>query len=148
MSHLLRHFENIIQILVELSQSTKISINSLLVSVLLRNMFQYNNKNKMFMINEQISMTNLFPRSLCRKNQACNSSVRSQQEPHLQTQLHAVPVSPSVYPSLICFSSFTFPGVPYPFFLLFLPWLSYNFWKHDVVSPISVFCSTIRRTTV
>ena len=48
--------------------------------------------------------------------------------PHLQTQLQAVPVLSSLYPSLISFSSFTFPGAPYRIFLLFLPWLPCQFY--------------------
>ena len=33
----------------------------------------------------------------------------------------------SLYPSLISFSSFTFPGAPYRIFLLFLPWIPCHF---------------------
>ena len=49
----------------------------------------------------------------------------SQGSPHLQSQLQAVPVLSSIYPSLISFSYFTFPGAPYRISLLFLPWLPF-----------------------
>ena len=42
--------------------------------------------------------------------------------------IQAVPVLSSLYPSLISFSYFTFPGVPYRIFLLFLPWLPCHFY--------------------
>ena len=48
--------------------------------------------------------------------------------PHLQTQLQAVPVLSSLYPSRNSFSSFTFPGAPYRIFLPFLPWLPCHFY--------------------
>ena len=47
---------------------------------------------------------------------------------HLQTQIQAVPVLSFLYPSLISFSSTTFPGTPYRIFLRFLPWLPCHFY--------------------
>ena len=48
--------------------------------------------------------------------------------PHLQTELQAVPVLSSLYPSLISFASLTFPGAPYKILLLFIPWLPCHFY--------------------
>ena len=49
---------------------------------------------------------------------------------HLQTQIQAVQVHvlSSLNPSLISFSSFTFPGAPYQICLLFLAWLPCHFY--------------------
>ena len=46
----------------------------------------------------------------------------------LNTQIQAFPVLSSLYTSLISFSSCTFPSAPYRIFLLFLPWLSRQFY--------------------
>ena len=51
----------------------------------------------------------------------------SQGSPHFQTQLEAVPVLSSLFPSLISLSSFTFPGAHCQIFLLFLPLASLSF---------------------
>ena len=55
----------------------------------------------------------------------------SQGSPHLQTQLQAVSVLSSLYPSLISFSSFKFPGASCRIFLPFLPWLPCHFYRCD-----------------
>ena len=44
-----------------------------------------------------------------------------QGSPHLQTQLQVVPVLSSLYPSLISFSSLTFPAHPTGFSICFFP---------------------------
>merc|ERR1719154_188239 len=43
-------------------------------------------------------------------------------------QIQGVPVLPSLYSSLISFSSSTFPGASYRFSLLFLPFLPCHFY--------------------
>ena len=49
----------------------------------------------------------------------------SKGSPHLQSQIQAVPVISSLYPSHISFSSFIFPAHPTGFSLASLPFLSF-----------------------
>ena len=52
----------------------------------------------------------------------------------VQTQLQTVPILSLLYPSVISFSSFTFPGAPYQIFLLFHPWLPCHFYLVVITS--------------
>ena len=73
------------------------------------------------------------------------ASSTSQGSPHLQTQIQADPVLSSLYPSLISFSYFTFPGAPYRIFPLFLPWLPCHIYlvviehKHPAAGRFLIF---------
>ena len=100
------------------------------------------------------------PQIFCREALNENSTLTRQQigdkavlsQANLLTQLQAVPLLSSLYPSLISFSSFTFPGAPYRivtsvffpgflaifaiekqqhpigFLVLFFPWLPCHFY--------------------
>ena len=59
-------------------------------------------------------------------------------------QIQAIPILSPLYPSLISFSSFTFPGAPYRIFLPFLLWLPCYFYLIVVTEQLQlVFTSCL-----